>query len=325
MGPFMKPVETMMRISVASLLLGGFVHLESKTRNKPENPPITLATEVPVPVLTEIPEIELPQVEPISTPQELNIETPKIPEIITYSLNATSPFNKFAGVEIDANGQRLFTRLSQGDIGLGVSPADLPPFGKEWTQDSYTRSILWFNIPNSNRWQPDGEKTFCNILVWDITRALGVEIPHYVDGKETNANWIYKWLTGEGEASGFPGWSGGKGSDVGWFEVTAEEAGKRANLGFPTVEVAENFGTGKRGHVAVVIPGVSAVINGAFYPTIVQVDLAPSLDENSLNDFYLWNSGQIHDGDTGDVAPKYFSIDQKYNLTHNGDGLLLNP
>jgi len=51
-----------------------------------------------------------------------------------------------------------------------------------------------------------------------MSHVLGCGIPHYVDGNETNANWILYWLTGEGEASGYSSWTGGRGSDVGWFE-----------------------------------------------------------------------------------------------------------
>jgi hypothetical protein len=51
---------------------------------------------------------------------------------------------------------------------------------------------------DSNRYAitADG-MTNCNIYVWDVTRAMGVELPRYYNGDKTRAAWLFKWLTGE--------------------------------------------------------------------------------------------------------------------------------
>lgn len=320
----MRSVEVLMRVSMISLVLGGHSRVEPKNQGKSDDfPAVTTPAEAFMPTLTETPKVELPKVQPVTAPQELSVVLSRTPEIKTYSLNATSRFNRFASVETGPNGQRLFIRLTPGDPSFGISPADMPPFGGEWTPDSYTQSVLWFNILKSLRWQPSEDKTYCNIFVWDVTRALGVEIPHYVDGNETNANWIYDWLTGEGQASGYPSWRGGKGSDVGWFEVTSKEAGERANQGYPTVVVASDNREGQHGHAAIVVPGNSLVSSGIFYPPVAQAGGIISTNVSSYSAFFEWYSGRVPGKYPKDTKPRYFSIDRKYNLTHNGDGLQL--
>ena len=47
------------------------------------------------------------------------------------------------------------------------------------------RLIEQFDVENSARYTPHkhGGDTYCNIFVWDVTSALGAEIPHYVDAQ----------------------------------------------------------------------------------------------------------------------------------------------
>lgn len=109
------------------------------------------------------------------------------------------------------------------------------------------------------------DDTFCNIFVWDVTKAMGAEVPHwvYADGSpaeagakgahELNANGVYQWLENHG-------------SDRGWRVVNAEEAQAYANNGKPVVATWENP-TGGAGHVAMVRPGSYSETDG---PTIAQ-------------------------------------------------------
>jgi len=97
--------------------------------------------------------------------------------------------------------------------------------------------------------QGKGE-TYCNIFVWDVTKAMGAEIPHWVnrdgrsvatgEGSELDANGIVKWLQQHGELHG-------------WRSASARETQEAANRGLPAVAVREN--PGEIGHVAVVRPG----------------------------------------------------------------------
>lgn len=94
-------------------------------------------------------------------------------------------------------------------------------------------------------------ETFCNIFVWDWSRCMGVEIPHWIDGQgnptlpgataqELTANRVVDWLKFCGPARG-------------WREVEKVEANRLAALGMPVVAGWKNL-TGGSGHVAPVLP-----------------------------------------------------------------------
>ncbi len=87
--------------------------------------------------------------------------------------------------------------------------------------------------------QRDGN-TFCNIFSWDATKAMGAEIPHWVNGRELDANGTNAWLRNQGSAHG-------------WSQATAGEAQAAANRGQPSVATWNN--PGGIGHIAMVRPG----------------------------------------------------------------------
>ena len=82
--------------------------------------------------------------------------------------------------------------------------------------------------------------TYCNIYVWDATKAMGAEIPHWVNGRELDANGANSWLRSQGAAHG-------------WRQATASEAQAAANRGQPSVASWNN--PGGIGHIAMVRPG----------------------------------------------------------------------
>jgi hypothetical protein len=96
------------------------------------------------------------------------------------------------------------------------------------------------------------KSTYCNIFLWDVTRAMGCEIPHWVNkagepadvGKnnnEMNANATHDWLHKHG-------------SRYGWRRLTdSVEAQSLANGGHPAVVSYKK--AGGIGHVAVIRPG----------------------------------------------------------------------
>jgi peptidoglycan hydrolase-like protein with peptidoglycan-binding domain len=127
---------------------------------------------------------------------------------------------------------------------------------KNRNADTYNQVINQFAVGENKRYTPrdssgDGVKdTFCNIFLWDVTRAMGAEIPHWVDNKgnavapgkgwEMNANATVDWMHKHGGSNG-------------WRKVTADEAQKMANAGHPSVALWKN--PGGIGHVGVVRPG----------------------------------------------------------------------
>jgi hypothetical protein len=103
------------------------------------------------------------------------------------------------------------------------------------------RAVLaQFDVVTAKRYLPTASATYCNIFAWDATSALGAEIPHWVGGRELNANATLGWLESSGPANG-------------WREVDELEACGFASLGKPAVAIWRNP-TGKSGHVAVLLP-----------------------------------------------------------------------
>lgn len=166
-------------------------------------------------------------------------------------------------------------------------PADAPVQGDPDARsaDTYNRVIDQFDVENNPRYAQRNGNTYCNIFAWDVTRAMGTEIPHWVDdagnpvgydqGHELDANGVNQWLNAQG----------GK---YGWKEVGPEQAQALANQGFPVVASWDNVGS--IGHIAVVRPG-EANGNG---PATAQAG-----SEN-------WSHGHVYDSFPRSAHVQYF-------------------
>ncbi|MHB8876517.1 MAG: peptidoglycan-binding protein [Myxococcaceae bacterium] len=104
----------------------------------------------------------------------------------------------------------------------------------------YADVINQFGVGVNPRYARRDGNTYCNIFVWDVTRAMGAEIPHWVAGRELNANSVNAWLHQTGPAAG-------------WRKVDARTAQDFANRGRPAVASWRN--PSGIGHVAMVRPG----------------------------------------------------------------------
>lgn len=150
------------------------------------------------------------------------------------------------------------------------NPAFLPE--KAWLPTSFTsisrignRSaaalnnvISQFRVESAERYRPyRNGNTYCNIFVWDVTRALGCEIPHYVERQSGDPRY-YPNVDGayELDANGVCDWLRRRGDEHGWQEITAEAAQQYANAGYPVVAAWHNGGNGA-GHVQMVCPSKS--------------------------------------------------------------------
>lgn len=62
-------------------------------------------------------------------------------------------------------------------------PIDAPVRGNPSNRNAHTYNEVLnpFAVGNNPRYTPRGGNTSCNIFVWDATRAMGAEIPHWVD------------------------------------------------------------------------------------------------------------------------------------------------
>ncbi|MCL2012245.1 MAG: hypothetical protein FWG75_05595 [Cystobacterineae bacterium] len=137
---------------------------------------------------------------------------------------------------------------------------------------NYNEVIDQFVVGVNHRYQKGqqgGSETYCNIFVWDVTRAMGAEIPFWTD-KKGNAitppeneehktellNKGYKPNT----ANDMHDWLEKNGAQNGWIKVTADDAQKAANKGQLTVASwknteVDNNGKPRSGHVGIVRPG----------------------------------------------------------------------
>lgn len=108
------------------------------------------------------------------------------------------------------------------------------------------------DVEKALRYRPKAGATYCNIFVWDVTKALGVEIPHWYDPKtgqacepgprtkEMTANLMARWLHTFGPT-------------FGWAELDKNEALDAAAADRLVLAVWDSGSKGP-GHVAVVLP-----------------------------------------------------------------------
>lgn len=111
------------------------------------------------------------------------------------------------------------------------------------------RVIAALQVATNSRYTPRDGTTFCNIFVWDYSRAMGCEIPHWVGpngisvpvgmGSELSANGVARWLVAHGGREG-------------WQRVTELTARARAAQGYPTIVTWDNVGG--IGHQAALYP-----------------------------------------------------------------------
>ncbi len=176
--------------------------------------------------------------------------------------------------ELSTAGAMARARLTSGLIYDGTRPApgttntnaarpvDAPLKGdpNHRTPETYNNVINQFAVAHNPRYairdsSGDGIKdTFCNIFVWDVTRAMGAEIPHWVDKRTGQPTTVYNYSQSrELDANATMDWLRQHGAQYGWRQVSAEEAQRLANQGHPTMVGWKN--PRGIGHVAIVRPG----------------------------------------------------------------------
>jgi LysM repeat protein len=118
----------------------------------------------------------------------------------------------------------------------------------------YSQLIDQFAVQFNPRYLAGRGNTYCNIFVWDVSRAMGAEIAHWIDSSgniavpfaphanEININGGVNWMNDHGV------------TQRGWKVTTAPEAQNAANQGLLAVVMWKNP-TGGHGHTAVVRPG----------------------------------------------------------------------
>lgn len=114
--------------------------------------------------------------------------------------------------------------------------------------------ISQFAVGHNPRFLPGGGYTYCNIFVWDVTRALACPVPHWITASgaiaapfasgayEVNINGGCDWMAKYGIR------------DHGWRRIDAATAQQYANAGQVAVALWKNP-SGGHGHTAMVRPG----------------------------------------------------------------------
>jgi LysM repeat protein len=155
----------------------------------------------------------------------------------------------------------------------------------------YSQLINQFAVGNNPRYLPGDGNTYCNIFAWDVSRAMGAEIPHWIDSSgniaapgalhasEMNINGGVNWMRSHGV------------TQFGWNSGTPKQAQDAANQGKVSVVMWKNTGSG-HGHVAVLRPG-TATAGG---PEIAQAGRHNFNDGHVVNGFghlgpleYFWH------------------------------------
>lgn len=109
-------------------------------------------------------------------------------------------------------------------------------------------ALRQFHVDTAPRYQPtpDGKTTYCSTFVWDASRALAAEVPHWWGDSnggvtQLRANNQIDWLAGiDGRANG-------------WVECNEDEAVAAAAQGCPAV-VGYRAPDGETGHIALAMP-----------------------------------------------------------------------
>ncbi len=158
---------------------------------------------------------------------------------------------------------------------------------------NYYSVINQFDVENNERYEvnKNGQgDTYCNIYVWDVTKAMGAEIPHYYDN-ETGEVVSYPDVQGAQcmTANKMQDWLTTTGKQYGWKEVSAEQAQAYANQGHPAVTTYKN--SSGHGHVQVVCPSQNGGYNSEKGVTISQA--GSSLHDYAyINDVFSDNAMQ---------------------------------
>jgi LysM repeat protein len=170
-------------------------------------------------------------------------------------------------------------------------PVDAPLQNAPGNRDpnTYAQVLNQFAVGDNPRYARRDGNTYCNIYAWDATRAMGAEIPHWVDRNGRPAA-VGASGAHELDANGLNSWLNNHGGSNGWRKVSASEAQDAANLGQPSVASWRN--PGGIGHVAMVRPGEVT-------------SRGPAIAQAGGSNF---NSGHVADG-FGSRQPEYWIHD----------------
>lgn len=124
-------------------------------------------------------------------------------------------------------------------------PAEVPVMSMPGNRspEQLRAAVQFLDITQNPRYAAKLFETYCNIFAWDVSRMLGLEVPHWIDGTEQSANMLYEW---------FHNPNGGGENGAGFVQIDASRAQELANQGIPVFGLSLN--PGSNGHIALVYP-----------------------------------------------------------------------
>jgi hypothetical protein len=117
------------------------------------------------------------------------------------------------------------------------APVQSRPGRRSWKV--YWNVIDQFAVGHNPRYAPDAKGLRAHLFVWDVSRAMGCEVPHLVGGREINLGSTVDWLRNEGPS-------------VGWRKAQTPAALAAAEQGLAVLAVPRD---GRHKLVVVVRPG----------------------------------------------------------------------
>jgi hypothetical protein len=103
----------------------------------------------------------------------------------------------------------------------------------------YRQVINQFAVGNNPRYPPDGpDKPRAHIFIWDVSRAMNCEVPHFIAAKELTLGQTVDWLRHEGPTRG-------------WMRASPEDAVNAAMQGMLVIAMPKEI---RLKQLAIVVP-----------------------------------------------------------------------
>ena len=137
------------------------------------------------------------------------------------------------------DGQTAAKELMSTDTWKATNPPLQSKPGRR-SSATYAKVIDQFAVGNNPRYASDAQgRTRMHVFVWDVTRAMNCEVPHFLGGRELTIGQTVDWLRFDGPTRG-------------WKRANAAQAAEAADRGEPTIALPRD---GKVKLLAIARPG----------------------------------------------------------------------